>query len=73
MIAFLKSIPFGALLTVIIALFMGSGGATGGMLNIFPVDVDFSQYGIDFRFYWSWMLFLGGTFLAFIFMLMMGD
>jgi len=73
MIAFLKAIPFGVLLTLIVALFMGSGGATGGMLNIFLVDVNFPEYYLDFDFYWSWMLFLGGTFLAFVFVLMMGD
>lgn len=73
MIAFLKAIPFGAFLALLVALFMGSGGATGGMLNIFRVDVVFPEYGIDFDFYWSWMLFLGGTFLAFIFMIMMSD
>jgi len=73
MIAFLKAVPFGAFLTIIIALFMGSGGATGGMLNIFKVDVNYPDLMMDFSFYWSWMLFLGGTFLAFIFVLMMGD
>ena len=39
MIAFFKAVPFGALLTILIALFMGSGGATGGMLEITRVDV----------------------------------
>jgi hypothetical protein len=73
MIAFIKAIPFGIVLTVLIALFMGSGGATGGMLNIFRVDVDYAPLMMDFTFYWSWMLFLGGTALAFAFMLMMGD
>ncbi|RJY09365.1 hypothetical protein [Aurantiacibacter aquimixticola] len=73
MIAFFKAIPFGVFLTVLVALFMGSGGATGGMLNIFPVDVYQPDFGLDFRFYWSWVLFLGGTFLAFIFIIMMGD
>ena len=73
MIAFIKALPFGALLTVLVALFMGSGGATGGMLRIFPVDVYYPDYSLDFDFYWSWMLFLAGTFLAFIFILMMGD
>lgn len=73
MIAFIKAIPFGILLTVLVALFMGSGGATGGMLNIFSVDVDYPDLMLDFTFYWSWMLFLGGTGLAFVFMLMMGD
>lgn len=71
MIAFMKAVPFGIFLTLIVALFMGSGGATGGMLDIFRVDVTLPEYGIDFDFYWSWMLFLGGTFLAFIFVLMM--
>lgn len=73
MISFLKAVPFGIILTLIVALFMGSGGATGGMLNIFLVPVNLPEYGIDFDFYWSWMLFLGGTFLAFVFVLMMGD
>ncbi len=73
MIAFIKAIPFGILLTILVALFMGSGGATGGMLNIVRVDVDYAPLALDFNFYWSWMLFLGGTGLAFVFMLMMGD
>lgn len=73
MIAFFKAVPFGAFLALMVALFMGSGGATGGMLNIHTVDVNFPDYGLQFDFYWSWMLFLGGTFLAFIFVLMMGD
>ena len=71
MIAFFKAVPFGALLTILIALFMGSGGATGGMLEIFRVDVYFPEYGIDFDFYWSWMLFIGGTLLAFFIVLML--
>ena len=70
MIAFLKAVPFGAFLTILVALFMGSGGATGGMLEIFRVDVYFPEYGIDFDFYWSWMLFVGGTVLTFILLLM---
>ena len=73
MIAFLKALPFGAFLALIVALFMGSGGTSGGFLNVHQVDVFFPEYGVDFDFYWSWMLFLGGTFLAFIFILMMGD
>ena len=73
MIAFLKSVPFGAVLAIILALFMGSGGTSGGILNVHQVDVFYPDWGLDFSFYWSWMLFLGGTFLAFIFILMMGD
>ncbi|AKQ43028.2 50S ribosomal protein L13 [Aurantiacibacter atlanticus] len=73
MISFFKAVPFGAFLALIVALFMGSGGATGGMLNITKVDVYYPELMMDFSFYWSWMLFLAGTFLAFIFLLMMGD
>lgn len=73
MIPFLKSIPFGALLAALVALFIGSGGGTGGVLNVHSIPVDLPEYGIHFRFWWSWMLFLGGTFLAFVFMLMMAD
>lgn len=70
MIAFFKAVPFGAFLTILVALFMGSGGTTGGMLEIFRVDVYFPEYGIDFDFYWSWMLFIGGTLLTFVLLLM---
>ena len=73
MIAFLKSVPFGIVLTLVVALFMGSGGATGGTLAIRPFDVDIAQLGIDMRLYWSWYLFLGGTFLTWALMMMMGD
>ncbi len=73
MIALFKAIPFGIFLTIIVALFMGSGGATGGTLGIRGVNVDIAQLGLDFRFYWSWILFLGGTFLAWALLLMMGD
>lgn len=73
MIAFIKALPFGILLTVLVALFMGSGGATGGLLNIFRVDVDYAPLMMDFSFYWSWTLFLGGTAIAFFILLMMGD
>ncbi len=73
MIKLFKALPFGIFLTVIVALFMGSGGATGGLLNIFKVNVDYPDLYLNFSFYWSWMLFLGGTFLAFVFVLMMSD
>ena len=73
MVAMLKAIPFGIILTLLVALFMGSGGATGGMLEIFKVQVDYLDGWLNFQFYWSWMLFLAGTGLAFVFVLMMGD
>lgn len=73
MIELLKAIPFGIFLTLLVALFMGSGGATGGMLNIRPFEVDIDALNLDFRMYWSWTLFLGGTGLAWALLLMMGD
>ena len=71
MIALLKAIPFGIFLTLIVALFMGSGGATGGTLAIRAVNVDVMD--ASFRLYWSWYLFLGGTGLTWVLLLMMGD
>lgn len=73
MIALFKAIPLGIFLTVIVALFMGSGGATGGRLNVVPVNVHYAELGLAFRFYWSWMLFMLGTGLAWALLLMMGD
>jgi len=73
MIALFKAVPFGIFLTLLVALFMGSGGGTGGTLAIRSFDVDIAQLGIDFELYWSWYLFLGGTFLTWALMLMMGD
>ena len=73
MIALFKAIPFGIFLTIIVALFMGSGGGTGGTLAIRPFDVEVAQLGIDVTLYWSWYLFLGGTGLTWALLLMMGD
>lgn len=71
MITMFKAIPFGIFLTLIVALFIGSGGSTGGMLAIFPFDVIIPETGVDFRLYWSWTLFLAGSGLAFAILLMM--
>jgi hypothetical protein len=60
-----KSIVLGAVLAFIVSLFIGSGGSTGGMLNVHHYTIE------GFGFYWSWMLFVIGTGLSFgIFMLM---
>ena len=61
----LKSIVFGAILAFIVSLFIGSGGATGGILNVRHFVIE----GVGF--YWSWMLFLIGAALSFGLMLMM--
>lgn len=73
MFALFKALPFGIFLTLLVALFMGSGGATGGLLAIRPFDLEVAQLGIDARMYWSWYLFMGGTGLAWALLLLMGD
>ena len=65
MFAFFKAVFLGAALALIVSLFIGSGGATGGMLNVHEVTI------ADVQFYWSWALFLIGTGLSFgLFLLM---
>jgi hypothetical protein len=65
MIALLKAIPIGIVLAFVVALFIGSGGASGGMLNVHSVTFE------GYQFFWSWPLFLIGTALSFgIFLLM---
>ncbi|MBN9507381.1 MAG: hypothetical protein J0I69_15320 [Altererythrobacter sp.] len=59
MIALLKAIVLGLVLAFIVSLFIGSGGASGGLLNVHGVTLQ-GQH-----FYWSWPLFLIGTGLAF--------
>lgn len=71
MIAMFKAIPLGIFLTLLVALFMGSGGTSGGMLHVFPFQVQDADLGLDFRLYWSWALFLCGTGLSFFILLMM--
>ena len=67
MITLVKSIPMGAFLTLLVALFIGSAGASGGVLHVFG----FLAEGT--RFYWSWPLFCGSTALAWALMLLMRD
>jgi len=61
----IKSMVLGALLAFIVSLFIGSGGSTGGVLNVRHYVIE----GVGF--YWSWMLFLVGTGLSFGIMLLM--
>ena len=65
MIAFLKAIVLGAFLALVVSLFIGSAGSSGGMLNVRSVVVQ------EIHFYWSWALFLIGTGLSFALFLMM--
>ncbi len=65
MFAFLKAVVLGIFLAFIVSLFIGSGGSSGGMLNVRLVTIE------GFEFYWSWALFLIGTGLSFGIFLMM--
>lgn len=67
MIALFKAIPLGVLLTLVVAMFIGSGGSSAGVLNVFGFTVE------GFRLYWSWMLFCAATGLAWGLLLMIGD
>ncbi len=71
MVKLFKALPFGIFLTVLVCLFIGSGGSTGGALNIFDFHVEFMDFNV--KLYWSWAMFLCGTGLAWFIMLMMGD
>ena len=65
MFAFLKAIVLGIFLALLVSLFIGSAGSSGGMLHVFQVNFE------GYTFYWSWPLFLVGTGLSFgIFMMM---
>lgn len=65
MFRFLKSMALGIVLAFVVSLFVGSGGSSGGLLNVRLVDAG------DFEFYWSWPLFLAGTALAYGLLLLM--
>lgn len=67
MIAMFKAIPLGALLTLIVCLFIGSSGSSGGHLDVFNFTVE------GYHIYWSWKMFLAGTGLVWALILMMGD
>ena len=67
LITFMKALPLGIILTFVVSLFIGSGGSTGGFLNIHYYTVE----GVSF--YWSWVLLIAGTGLAFALIWMMGD
>ena len=65
MFAFLKAIFLGAFLAAIVALFIGSGGSSGGMLHVFSFVVE------GYKLYWSWPLFVIGSGLSFGLLIMM--
>lgn len=67
MFLFLKAAALGACLAFIVALFIGSGGSTGGLLHVKHVVVS------TYSFYWSWPMFVAGTALSFGILLLMDD
>lgn len=71
MVKLIKSIPFGIFLTILVCLFIGSGGSTGGVLNIRSFHVEAMDFNV--KLYWSWAMFICGTALTWFLLLMMGD
>ena len=65
MIALLKALIPGGLLSWIVATMIGSNGSTGGVLYIGKLAVAHHEI------YWSWPLFLAGTALAWFILLML--
>jgi hypothetical protein len=65
MFAFLKAVALGIFLAFIVSLFIGSGGSSGGLLNVRQVTIE------GYQFYWSWALFVVGTGLSFGILLIM--
>lgn len=58
MVSFYKSLVPGALFSWIVSMVLMNGGTTGGALYVHRLTV----YSVAFPF--SWMLFIGGTGLA---------
>ena len=69
MVAFFKALPFGIALTILVCLFIGSGGSSGGILNVTSFHVDVMDFNV--KLYWSWSVFVAGTLLAWFLILMM--
>ena len=65
MFAFLKAVVLGAIFALVVSAVVGHAGGTGGVLNVRHFVIE------GFGFHWSWMLFVGGTGLAFVIFLTM--
>jgi len=65
MIALLKGLIPGGILSFIVSLFIGSGGSSGGFLYVHQVTL------VGYNFYWSWPLFIAGAALSGVLFLMM--
>ena len=60
--AFFKALIPGAILTFVVSMLMGRAHSTGGWLQIHHYFIQ------DHGFYWSWVLFVIGTGLAWMIM-----
>ena len=65
MIALIKALVLGTLLTLAGAGIFGSAGTSAGLLNVHHIMI------VDHGAYWSWPLFLSGTGLAWAILWMM--
>ena len=65
MLALIKALIPGALLSWVIASVIGSNGSTGGVLYIGRLMI------VHHEIYWSWPLFIAGTALAWFILLML--
>lgn len=55
---FFKALVPGIVLTLIVCLFIGAGGSSGGFLNIHTIPIQ----GYDVH--WSWPMFIAATGLS---------
>lgn len=60
----LKAMGWSAILTLSVALVIGSQGTSAGPLNIYAITFD------DFRFFWSWPVFVCASGLGWALMLL---
>ena len=55
MFAFLKAVALGIFLAVIVSLFIGSGGSSGGMLNVRSVTIEGELVKFEYRSPHAWV------------------
>lgn len=65
MLALIKALIPGALLSWVVSSVIGSNGSTGGVMYISKLMIAHHQI------YWSWPLFIAGTALAWFIFLML--
>jgi hypothetical protein len=65
MFEFLKALVLGAILSFVVSAAIGHAGSTGGLAHIHHYTLN------GFHLYWSWVLFVAATALAFVILIMM--